>query len=88
MEEDDAAPTTTGPLSPCPIFFLQTTAGPREEVVTMGAPDDPLRSGPRNCGQSAAAGNLNGQKRAPVGRHGRAENTTGAGSRVGSESGD
>ena len=48
-------PTTTGPLSPCPIFFLQTTGGPPAgKAVTMAAPRyEPLRSGPRNCGQSA-----------------------------------
>ena len=60
MKQNQALPATTGPLRPWPICLRQMTRGPVDGHFSLsGAPTyTPLREGPRNCGQSAAARRL------------------------------
>ena len=45
---------TTGALKPSPMSFFQRSFGLRNVTSERAVGDVPLRSGPRNCGQSAA----------------------------------
>src|SRR5947199_10310231 len=59
------SPSTTGPLYPSPIDFSQRIGGPfsGQEVSNPVSGLTPFRSGPRNCGQSAAKRGRNSPQR-------------------------
>src|SRR5260370_41331247 len=58
-------PATTGPLKPSPIDFSQRMGGPcsGQEANRPVSRETPLRSGPKNCGQSSAHRERNSPQR-------------------------